>query len=70
MKDKEQGNIVKNFCIGGTRVKIADDYYRNKTQDDVNAALERIAKRAQEHFLASAKVAEHIAKQQTCNAQS
>lgn len=38
------GNIVKEFNIGNTRVKICDDYCRNKTTTEVAEILARIAK--------------------------
>lgn len=38
------GNVVKEFNIGNTRVKICDDYCRNKTATEVAEILTRIAK--------------------------
>lgn len=38
-----EGHIVKEFMIGPTRVKIADDYCRDKTPEDVEKILARIA---------------------------
>ena len=37
------GNVVKDFKIGNTRVKICDDYCRNKSKQEVEAILRRIA---------------------------
>lgn len=34
--------FVEEFKIGNTNVKIADDYCRDKTPEDVNAILKRI----------------------------
>lgn len=39
----EQGNIVKDFKIGNTRIKICDDYCYDKKTEAVQAILERIA---------------------------
>lgn len=50
----EQGNVVKAFHIGNTRVKICDDYCRDRTSADVEQILERIARRALEQFAATA----------------
>lgn len=38
------GNIVKDFTIGNTRVKICDDYCREKTKQEVEDILRRIAR--------------------------
>lgn len=38
------GNVVKEFNIGNTRVKICDDHCRGKTTQDVEAILRRIAR--------------------------
>lgn len=40
------GNVVQEFTIGNTRVKICDDFCRDRTPEDVDAILARIAKRA------------------------
>lgn len=37
------GNVVKEFNIGKTRVKICDDYCRGKSEADVKEILKRIA---------------------------
>ena len=55
MKDKSQGNIVKCFCIGNAKIKIADDYCRDKTQADIDAVMKRIAQRTQGHLAVSIK---------------
>ena len=39
-------NIVKEFRLGGTRVKICNDYCINKTQGDINNILNCIAETA------------------------
>lgn len=38
------GNVVQEFLIGQTRVKICDDYCKNRTAEDIKAILQRIAK--------------------------
>ena len=40
------GNVVKEFSIGNTKVKICDDYCRNKSQAEIEEILRRIAKNA------------------------
>lgn len=43
----KEGHVVEEFMIGNTKVKICDDYCREKTPEEVDAILKRIAKRAQ-----------------------
>lgn len=43
-KALEVGNVVEEFYIGNTRVRICDDYCRNKSQEDVDKILERIGR--------------------------
>lgn len=38
--------IVEEFEIGNTKVKISDEYCRDKTEDEVTAILDRIARNA------------------------
>ncbi|MBR5818167.1 MAG: hypothetical protein IKY62_05925 [Clostridia bacterium] len=40
------GNVVKDFNIGNTRVRICDDYCKGKTAQEVEAILRRIAQMA------------------------
>lgn len=40
------GNVVKEFTIGKTRVKICDDYCKEKTKAEIDEILKRIAKNA------------------------
>jgi len=35
--------VVRDFYIGNTHIKINDEYCRNKTKEEVDAILERIA---------------------------
>lgn len=48
----KKGNIVQEFKLGNTRVKICDDYYRNRTAEEVDEILARIAEKAQKHLSA------------------
>ena len=43
----EQPNIVKSFTIGNTRINIADNYYKNKTEDEIQVILKNIVINAQ-----------------------
>ena len=42
------GNVVRDFKIGNTRIKICDDCCRDKTTEQVDAILMRVAHLAQE----------------------
>lgn len=46
-------NVVSDFQIGNTRIKIADDYCK-KTASDAERTLRRIAVQAQRQFIAAA----------------
>ena len=48
--ETEPPHIVRDFYIGNTRVKIADNYCRNKTKEEVDAILHRIMVKSLEHF--------------------
>lgn len=41
-----EGNVVREFYIEDTHVRICDDYCRNKTREEVEAILQRIARNA------------------------
>ncbi len=47
-------NIVRDFTIGNTRIKIADDCCRDKTPEDVKKILMEIARDAQAAITAAA----------------
>lgn len=49
-----EANIVQDFFIGHTRIKIADNYCCNKTQRDIDEILTRIAQKVQKHINAAA----------------
>ena len=46
MKNKieEEPNVVMEMKIGNTKIKIADNYCRDKTPEDVKEILQRIAR--------------------------
>lgn len=46
-----EGHVVKDFKLGGTRIKICDDYCRDKTPEAVQATLDRIALKTQSQFI-------------------
>lgn len=37
------GNVVEEYKIGNTTIKICDDAYRDKTPEDIERIMERIA---------------------------
>lgn len=38
----KEGNIVKEYKIGNTTIRIRDAAYINRTQDEINKTLERL----------------------------
>lgn len=55
MKKDEIPNIVREFKVGNTRIKIADNYCRDKTREEVVEALAEIARTAQAYLSADAE---------------
>ena len=51
-------NIVRDFTVGNTRIKIADDCCRDKTPEDVRRILKEVAQAAQAAISAAALAAE------------
>lgn len=51
---EQDPHIVRDFMIGDTRIKIADNYCRDKTPEDVERILREIAQAAQEAITAAA----------------
>lgn len=49
-----EANIVQDFRRGNTRIMIADNYCFDKTQEDIDAILARIAQNVQRHINAAA----------------
>lgn len=47
--------IVQEYMIGNTTIKIADDYYKDKTPAEVQAILKRIAANAAQQLRRQAK---------------
>lgn len=47
-------NVVRDFQIGNTRIKIADNYCRDKMACEVERILKSIAEQAQRQFNAAA----------------
>lgn len=54
VKPLDVPNVVREFKIGNTRIKIADNYCRDKTREDVEKILEEIAETALRHIRAAA----------------
>ena len=48
-----EGNVVSDFQIGNTRIKIADDYCK-KSASEVERICRRIATQAQRQFVLAA----------------
>ena len=46
----EPGNVVQDYMRGNTRIRICDDYYRDKTPEDVEEILKRIGRIASAHL--------------------
>lgn len=54
----EDLHIVRDFYIGNTRIMIADNYCRDKSPEDVQRILQKIARDAQAAFSAAANAAD------------
>jgi len=54
-KDVAETNIVSEYQIGNTKIKIADDYCKGKTAEDVDIILRRIAQNAYSYLSAAAE---------------
>ena len=37
------GNIVRDYYSGNTHIKVADDYYRNKSEEEIERILRDVA---------------------------
>lgn len=46
-------HVVREFTVGNTRIKIADDYCRGKSREEVKRALREIARTAQANITAA-----------------
>lgn len=49
----KEGHVVRDFYIGNTHIQICDDYCRDKTPEEVQAILDRIASNAVLAFTAA-----------------
>lgn len=58
-----EAHVVKDFSIGNTRIKIADDYCRRNAAE-VERILKRIAEQAQRHFNAAASIGNYETQKQ------
>ena len=45
------GNIVEEFMLGNTKIEIRDSAYINRTPEEIQATLDRIADIAIQHYL-------------------
>jgi hypothetical protein len=45
--EEREGQVVKEYKVGNTHVKVLDDFYYTKTPEDVEAILVRIANKVQ-----------------------
>lgn len=52
-------NVVRDFNIGNTRIRIADNYCK-KTASEVESLLRRIAEQAQRQFNAAATAGHYV----------
>lgn len=52
---REANHVVEEFMVGNTYIKICDDYCYSRSNKDIEAILNRIARKAQEHFTAAAE---------------
>lgn len=48
-----EAHVVRDFQIGNTRIKIADNGYRGRTAEGVDEILRQIATKAQRQFNAA-----------------
>lgn len=54
-KERKKNNVVEEFKIGNTRIKICDDYCYNRLDKDIEEILARIARKSQEYFAVAAE---------------
>lgn len=48
-----EANIVRDYRIGNTRIKVADNYCK-KSDDEIESILRRITQQAKRHICAAA----------------
>ena len=59
-----EGHVVKDFKLGETRIKICDDYCRDKTPEAVQAVLDRIALKTQSQLLMQETLSQPLMEQE------
>lgn len=57
------GNVVEEFMIGNTKVRICDDYCRDKTPEEVDAILKNIAETVRGPLVAAEMEAQKAAEE-------
>lgn len=62
---KAEPMIAKDFKIGNTRIKIATDYCQDRSKEEIDRILERIAEKAQQ-AISAAHYKEAESGQQAC----
>lgn len=52
VKNIVEGNVVEDFYIGNTRIKICDDYCRGQSKEEAQVIIDRISRAAYRHLVA------------------
>lgn len=52
----EEGHVVMEFMVGNTQIQICDDYCRNRTQEEVQAILDNVARVATRGYIEQARM--------------
>lgn len=47
-----EGNVVQDFYIGNTRIKICDDYCRGQSKEEAQAIIDKISRTAYRYLVA------------------
>lgn len=64
-KDQEPPNFVEEYRVGNTLIRIADNYCRDKTPEDVRRILKEIGHRAYAAIAAAQNRAAYRERQET-----
>lgn len=51
MKQIHEGNVVEEYMLGNTKIKICDNAYIGKTQKDIDKILANIARIVRDGYL-------------------
>ena len=51
MKQVHEGNVVEEYMLGNTKIKICDNAYIGKTQEDIDKILANIARIVRNGYL-------------------